>query len=631
MLVLLLWCHLVTAADVYTRIVPLFLLTETNSQTGVLRLINHSNVQGVIEINAFNNAGVEHGPVRVLLEANQSMLLSASELTNGTGSSEMNGSLGAWSPRVWLTLSSELDFESISYAQRLDGHLEDLSTVVRGENGCWRIPYFAPGSSLSRSTLRLINIGGQTASVQLSARDDRGVIASEYAVVSIEPRHAVEFSAEDLERGNAHLVGSVGKGLGNWQIALQSDQPLSVQSLMTSTEGQLSNLSERATYASGKCWLKETLATADRSIASLLKPHIQEGKSPALFAAIVDEHGVRAIAAEGVRKFEDAVPVSVYDKLHIGSITKPMTTTMLATLVEDGTLTSGWSTAVREVFPELSSGIHTDYRDVTLIQLVKHEGGLNREAIDWDAHGDLDIIERRRAIVRDNLALEPSTPIGSFAYSHLGYVVAAAMAEKVTGETWETLMHERLFVPLEMSSTGFGQPGTADDVSQPWGHTWGDGSWMPTQEDKPQTFAPAGSVHTSLLDLSKFARLWMQGVAPNLLSRATLDYLLIFDGLNAVGSGAANAPGWFLYPKVWGYGIALNHAGSNRRWHAMLWIMRDINRAYIAVANSTDFFDSQTNTPITLPLLNELIESLAKSPSRSVKQPLPTGSRSAQE
>jgi CubicO group peptidase (beta-lactamase class C family) len=48
---------------------------------------------------------------------------------------------------------------------------------------------------------------------------------------------------------------------------------------------------------------------------------------------------------------------------------------------------------------------------------------------------------------------------GEFFYSNTGFIVAAAIAEKITGRTWHELMREELFEPLGMHETGFMAPG----------------------------------------------------------------------------------------------------------------------------------------------------------------------------
>ena len=60
-----------------------------------------------------------------------------------------------------------------------------------------------------------------------------------------------------------------------------------------------------------------------------------------------------------------------------------------------------------------------------------------------------------------------------FLYSNAGYVIAGAMLEQVTGESWEELIRTEVFEPLGMTRAGFGAPGSADAVDQPRGHRAG--------------------------------------------------------------------------------------------------------------------------------------------------------------
>ena len=105
-----------------------------------------------------------------------------------------------------------------------------------------------------------------------------------------------------------------------------------------------------------------------------------------------------------------------------------------------------------------------------MFELVRMTGGLPNPIAELAAHMDVsDIAERRYAILRDALVEPPVGPVGEFFYSNLGYVVAGAMAEALTGQSWETLMEDHLFAPLDITSVGFGPPGTLGAVDQPWG------------------------------------------------------------------------------------------------------------------------------------------------------------------
>lgn len=337
----------------------------------------------------------------------------------------------------------------------------------------------------------------------------------------------------------------------------------------------------------------------DRSIGKYLTGPVEEGRSPGLIAAIIDEAGVRAIASAGVRKQGSPEELTINDVVHIGSNTKAMTSAMLATLVEDGTFVDGWETTISDVFPELVGEIHSGYHRVTLWQLVSHTGGIARNARNWWVHAGLEIKARRSAIMKESLANPPAGPIGEYLYSNLGYMVAGAMAEKLTGKGWEALMEERLFTPLGMFSAGFGAPGTPNEVDQPWGHRRGAGaSWAPAQLDNAAASGPAGTVHVSIADWAKFIELWFPNSVPNILDRKTLNTLI------APRSGDY-AAGWSVVSRSWAAGSALNHSGSNTYWYSLLWVAPNRERAYLAVANSAEPDLDQTHE-----MLDSIIGSL---------------------
>ena len=324
-------------------------------------------------------------------------------------------------------------------------------------------------------------------------------------------------------------------------------------------------------------------------VAQYLTGPVEDGWPPGLVAAVIDEEGVRAIGAAGVRKWGSPEKLTVNNLVHIGSNTKAMTSTMLAVLVEGGVFPHDWETTIADVFPELLGEIHPDYRAVDLFQLVRMTGGIPRNATNWWAHQDQpDIIERRYAILRDNLMEPPAGPMGEFLYSNLGYMIAGAMAERLTGESWEALMEEHLFAPLGITTAGFGPPGTPGAVDQPWGHYWSAlGILTPVQFDNPEALGPAGRVHISIKDWAKFITLWFSNETPAILDRAVLDELLVPDS----GDYAA---GWFVLQREWAGGLALHHDGTNTLWYTVLWIAPDRDIAYLAAANASDVLVDNT-------------------------------------
>ncbi|MDE0003536.1 MAG: serine hydrolase [Rhodospirillaceae bacterium] len=327
-------------------------------------------------------------------------------------------------------------------------------------------------------------------------------------------------------------------------------------------------------------------------ISELLTPAIEQSGAPGMIAAIIDEDGVRATGASGVRRQDSPEAMTVDDLVYLKSTTKAMTSTMLATLVADGTFANGWDTTVAEVFPELVGSIHRDYRAVTVAQLVRMRGGLTRNPADWNAYSNNpDIMERRYNILRDNLANAPAGAVGDHLYSNLSYMLAGAMAERLTGMSWEALMEERLFTPLGITSAGYGPPATPGGADQPSGHTPdGSGGWTPTRIDNPAAGGPAGSnLHMSVRDWAKFISLWLTNKEPAILDRNTLNEL----STSVMGSYAA---GWNVMERHWAGGKEISHGGRDANWRVWVWIAPDRGLAYVAVANAGDREDGVART-----------------------------------
>jgi len=229
---------------------------------------------------------------------------------------------------------------------------------------------------------------------------------------------------------------------------------------------------------------------------------------PAMQASVADANGIVAQGAWGSAKGPDGPPVSNADAFHIGSCTKPMTATMLATLVDQHKLR--WDTKVVDVFPEWKKDIRPEFTPITLADLLSHEAGVEAFGEDTEIAKVPKLtgspIERRRAFAHFALQQPPVVaPRTAFSYSNAGYVVAAAMAERVTGRTWETLVRERIFGPLKMTSAGFGWP------ERVWGHVAGsDGKWIASDPhgvyQLPDYLAPCGDVHMTSDDLAEFLR-----------------------------------------------------------------------------------------------------------------------------
>jgi CubicO group peptidase (beta-lactamase class C family) len=338
----------------------------------------------------------------------------------------------------------------------------------------------------------------------------------------------------------------------------------------------------------GNAWAN---STTPENLNCLLDPIRTKYRLPALVGAIVTSRGLSGVGAVGVRKYRTNTPVTIDDQFHLGSDTKAMTATLLATLVEEGKIS--WHTTLKQVFSELGSRMNSAYREVTLEQLLAHRAGFTDAS--WPkgrSFSDMHKLsgsprEQRFAYVAMVLSEPPANQPGSrFLYSNRSYAVAGAIAEKGANESWESLMQKRLSHPLDMSSCGFGAMGGSDPkrIGQPWQHRlslFGHRAVAPgPRSDNPPVIGPAATAHCSVVDWGKFVTAHLRGEKgePGILKPET------FKKLHTPPFGDYGF-GWMAVDRAWAGGCAFMHSGSNTMNYATVWMVPAKDYAVLVMTN----------------------------------------------
>lgn len=329
------------------------------------------------------------------------------------------------------------------------------------------------------------------------------------------------------------------------------------------------------------------------ALATIVTNLRQEKNLVGLTAMVTVNGKVQAAAAQGERLKGSGVPLEIGDRWHLGGIAKSVTATMIARLIESGKM--DWSDTVGETFTEPS--VHEDWRPVTLRQLLTDTAGAPRNfgigvRRQRPALGP-ECTRVRREVVLEVMADRPvHTPGEKFMYSNVGYTIAGAMAEKVTGETWENLVKREVFEPLKLTQAGFGPPTSPDKkLPQPRGHHTIQG-WKIAVDDKTDNtsiMAPSGMVHMSLRDLCTYAEEHLHGeLGKGILLSAETYKLLHTPELNNYACGwIRNQPDQVTpSPLYW-------HNGSNTMWYALVVFIPRQDMVVAVASNDGDFASAQ--------------------------------------
>lgn len=240
-------------------------------------------------------------------------------------------------------------------------------------------------------------------------------------------------------------------------------------------------------------------------------------------ASIVVVQGDAVVYAGGYGVTEvGGAPVDADTRMMIGSATKPMTTLMAATKVDDGTIT--WDTPVVEILPEFRVADAELSETITLRNLFCACSGVPRR--------DLEFVFNANDLTPEELIgsladFELTTGFGEvFQYSNQmvaagGYAVAeAGTSESDLAEDYEGQMQARVFDPIGMGRTtlDFAAVEAEGNYAVPHGQTL-QATYQPiTLEDEAalDAVAPAGAIWSTANDLGRYLLTELNvGVAPD--------------------------------------------------------------------------------------------------------------------
>lgn len=318
------------------------------------------------------------------------------------------------------------------------------------------------------------------------------------------------------------------------------------------------------------------------ALQSVLLQAMEGTQTPALAAVVLRAGAIAEQAVQGLRRNDGPAPVLIDDAWLIGSDAKPMTAALILRLVDRGLLSL--DAPLAELLPALAAGMHPQYRQVTLRQLLSHRSGLpdnvHDEAFIAAFHADKrSMTTQRSAYISYALKDEPVAAPGSkFSYSNTGFLVAAVVAERATKTPYEDLMRREVFAPLGMESVGYG----TTHEGQPLGHARGRPVGK-AEDSNPLMFAPAGNMHMSMGDWSRFCLDQLAGAQ----GKGRLLTASVYGQMQGAAGADAGNIGWGVQTSIAGRrGPVLIHAGSDGNWYALVVLFPQTGHGILVAANA---------------------------------------------
>ena len=262
---------------------------------------------------------------------------------------------------------------------------------------------------------------------------------------------------------------------------------------------------------------------------------------------VADRGEVVYTQAFGQANREWSIPNTVDTRFDIASLSKQFTAVLILQLVDEGKL--HLDSTVAAYLPEYRPDVG---RQVTVHQLLTHQSGIpNYTSIPYVWSDSLTLHYSTGELIRKfgsrDLEFSPGT---QFRYNNTGYLLLSAIAERVTGESFGTLLNKRIVHPLHLAHTGVDQRSQLLE-QRAYGYEKTTKGFHPVEGMHMHNLQGAGNLYSTVKDLYRWDRAlsdntllpkkWMRAMDKP-YTKASAQWIPPYENTYGYGVGQAKIP-----------------------------------------------------------------------------------------
>ncbi|KAJ9666920.1 hypothetical protein H2201_003054 [Coniosporium apollinis] len=166
----------------------------------------------------------------------------------------------------------------------------------------------------------------------------------------------------------------------------------------------------------------------------------------------------------GFSDLERKLPINEETIFPVGSMTKGLVSCALGLLVEEGEL--DWDTPICKILSDFNPRCKEVKESATLTDLLCMRSGLENYGV-WIGSQNNILFPESDSMTLINDLQQRAELRAEWIYNNWGYEIAGHVIKQMSGETWHSLLHSRIFEPLGLHRTDArGRPADFDNVAQ---------------------------------------------------------------------------------------------------------------------------------------------------------------------
>ena len=279
---------------------------------------------------------------------------------------------------------------------------------------------------------------------------------------------------------------------------------------------------------------------------------LKEWQIPGVSVCVVKDGKVLVMKGYGVKEMGTIDKVDENTLFMIGSNTKAFTATALAMLEAEKKLSL--NDKVQKWLPDFTMYDPWVAKEAMIRDLLCHRLGFETFQGDFMFFdSDLTTAEMRERFGR----LKPLYSFRSrWGYTNAAFMTAGEIIPKVTGQTWAEYLKEKIFIPLGMNNTLALSKDIPTAANKATAHTVWMGQLKKIPYGKIDALAPAGSISSSVNDLSKWVMMQLNNgklgdkeiIPASAIAQTRVPNSILGNGGSQFNTGhfALYGLGWFL-------------------------------------------------------------------------------------
>jgi CubicO group peptidase (beta-lactamase class C family) len=228
-----------------------------------------------------------------------------------------------------------------------------------------------------------------------------------------------------------------------------------------------------------------------------------ENRAVAVQVGVIRDGEVIFNGGSGFEELENKIESDTETIFGIGSATKAFVAGALAILVDEKKV--DWDTSIRTYIPEFEMYDSYVSEHLTVRDILCHRSGLPRHDYMWYANMDTitekDIMDRLKHLKPNNRFRY------EMQYQNHMYFLAGQLVRRITGQSWDDFVKERIFKPLGMHDTNCSMTVSKDLERMANAYEFVDKEAKLIPHKNIDIIGSAGSINSNVKDMMKWVEL----------------------------------------------------------------------------------------------------------------------------